>query len=137
MKLMEEETELTNSVLEGGAELPSFTICFRSFKKKIRPNFTEKLTFDNFMKDFMNMTDQIISAKYYSGSPIDKNRSQINLFDYINDDNIWHNSYYLQAQGGFYNGLNRSTTYYGINKCTTINSPIKNLIHPKDFWVSI
>ena len=58
-------------------------------------------------------------------------RSQTNIDllyqEYIDDDNIWKDSYYLHT----YND-----EFYGLQKCLTLNVPIEKLTKPNHAQVS-
>ena len=78
-KLLEEDTGMSYTIREhGGAELPSFTICFYEFRKNRGPliyetkSFAENMTFEEFIKQSFVVKDYINVAKYEYGSSIKK-----------------------------------------------------------------
>ena len=82
-------------------------------------------SFEYFMNISSSMRDFILEASYQYKSPIDENRTEINL---LQNASLWEEAYYIQAQNDEYNGLSR---------CVRLTSPIKRLTYPNDLWVSI
>ena len=72
-----------------------------------------------------SMRDFILEASYQYKSPIDENRTEINL---LQNASLWEEAYYIQAQNDEYNGLSR---------CVRLTSPIERLTYPNDLWVSM
>ena len=123
---MEENVMLKSSFLmDKGPKLPSFTTCYRSYYQSIKPNFGENASFDDFMNQVKDLKNYILKAEFLYTSPINENRTSINLLD-KKYDKYWEPSYYLQAQGNH---------YYGLSRCITLNSPIERLEFPNDLWV--
>ena len=121
---MEENVMLKSSFLtDKGPELPSFTTCYRD--QRIKPNFGENASFDDFMNQVKDLKNYILEAEFLYTSPINEDRTSINLLD-KKYDKYWKPSYYLQAQGD---------DYYGISRCITLDSPIERLEFPNDLWV--
>ena len=71
-----------------------------------------------------SMRDFILEASYQYKSPIDENRTEINL---LQNASLWEEAYYIQAQNDEYNGLSR---------CVRLTSPIERLTYPNDLWVT-
>ena len=81
-------------------------------------------SFEYFMNISSSMRDFILEASYQYKSPIDENRTEINL---LQNASLWEEAYYIQAQNDEYNGLSR---------CVRLTSPIERLTYPNDLWVS-
>ena len=122
---LREDVILKTSYIETGAELPSYTICFRSIERNSLYKYVNRSTsFEYFMNISSSMRDYIIEASYQYTSPIEENRKEIN---FLQNTSLWEEAYYIQAQNDEYNGLTR---------CVRLTSPIERLIYPNDLWVT-
>ena len=124
---LQEDVILKTSYIETGAELPSYTICFRSSSRERNELFkyiNQSSSFEYFMNISSSMQDFIIEASYQYSSPIEENRTEIN---FLQNESLWEEAYYIQAQNDEYNGLTR---------CVRLTSPIERLIYPNDLWVT-
>ena len=103
------------------------TICFRKYDDFGKaPKIDQTVTFDEFMETSKSVKDILISAKFSYFGPNDKNKE---AHDLLTDEysDIFEESYFLNAFFG---------SYYGLNRCLTINSPISDPIVFKDAFVS-
>ena len=126
-KLWQEETSLSYSKVDQKIQLPSMTICFRKYDDFGKaPKIDQMVTFDEFMETSKSVKDILISAKFSYFGPNDKNKE---AYDLLTDEysDIFEESYFLNAFFG---------SYYGLNRCLTINSPISDPIVFKDAFVS-
>ena len=113
--LLKESISLNTYTIEDGAEVPGITICGRDKREN-----QENLTFAEFQGVRRPITDFITRARYLYASPVSNNRSMSNI-----ENDLWYESYYLQAQGGTFT----------ISKCITVDLPIRRVLYPKDLIV--
>ena len=127
-KLYQEETSLSYSTVSSGLYLPSLTLCFRSYNdEKVQPKMDSTVTFKDFMENSRSVKDILMQAYFELYGPNDKNRWKYDLIKKEEDDLI-QESFYLAALG---------ESYYGVNRCITINAPSNKSVHFKDAYVSI
>ena len=113
--LLKESISLNTYKIEDGADVPGITICSRDRREN-----PENLTFAEFQEVRTPITDFITRARYLYASPISNNRSMSNI-----EDDLWYESYYLQAFG----------STFTISKCVTMDLPLRKILYPKDLIV--
>ena len=126
-KLWQEETSLSYSKVNQKIQLPSMTICLRRYDDFAKaPKMDETVTFDEFMESSKSVKDILVGVKFSFFGPNDKNKVAYDLLTEKYSD-IFEESYFLNAFFG---------SYYGLNRCLTINNPISDPIVFKDAFVS-
>ena len=127
-KLDQEETSLSYSTARHGLYLPSVTICLRAYEDyKNAPKMNENVTFQEFMETSKSVKDLLIRAIFKVNRPNDQD---VHSYDFLNDngDDFIDETYYL---------VSLENTYYGLNRCITINAPLSNPVFFKDALVRI
>lgn len=114
--LVDQPYFLVNSLIHDLAHSPGRNELFKYVNRSS--------SFEYFMNISSSMRDFILEASYQYKSPIDENRTEINL---LQNASLWEEAYYIQAQNDEYNGLSR---------CVRLTSPIERLTYPNDLWVS-
>ena len=127
-KLSQEETSLSYSTARHGLYLPSVTICLRAYEDyKNAPKMGVNVTFQEFMETSKSVKDLLIKAIFKVNRPNDQESHTYNFLDNNGDDFI-DETYYL---------VSLENTYYGLNRCLTINAPLSEPVFFKDALVRI